>query len=145
MDKSIARYKMFQLKDRTGLSREEFCNKFRMRMSCFTSMYMGSSPKICIPYCIERLLDYEAVYGTINNDSVYYDLCAELIKLRKNLGLTQHEFSDKFKIKDSTLRSWERGQYSPDESLVYMIDKLITYEDKYGSIPAPRWVSDFTY
>ena len=37
----------------------------------------------------------------------------EILSARKRLGLSQEQFADVFRVSASTLRKWERGQYTP--------------------------------
>ena len=37
----------------------------------------------------------------------------DVIEIRKNLGLTQEQFSEMFKIPITTLKNWEQGRSTP--------------------------------
>lgn len=138
--------KMFQLKNRTGLNSKEFCKKFRFPKRAFDNWYIYHNPMVCIPYCIERILDYEDMYGEIKDHRLKYDDRRKAIRqIRKSTGLTQIQFCVKYKIKMYTLQSWEIGRSVPKENVVYILDKLVQYEKKYGDLPMPKWVSDFNY
>lgn len=50
-------------------------------------------------------------------------------ELRKITGLTQAEFSQKYRIKKRTLENWEGGQRKTPETIEYLLERLIELEN----------------
>lgn len=50
--------------------------------------------------------------------------------LRKQTGLSQDKFSERFNIPASTLREWEQGKRVPPVYVVEMLKKIINQEFK---------------
>ena len=53
-----------------------------------------------------------------------------ILELRKSLGLSVREFSDKFHLNVNTVRSWEGGWRTTPESYLYLIQRVIELENK---------------
>ena len=51
-------------------------------------------------------------------------------ELRKNLGLSQRAFADKFRLSVKTVQSWEQGIYEPNERTAYLINYIVELENK---------------
>ncbi|MCH2039671.1 MAG: helix-turn-helix domain-containing protein [Saccharospirillaceae bacterium] len=46
----------------------------------------------------------------------------DVAKMRKSLGLTQVQFADKLRISVATLRHWERGDRTPQEPALALLN-----------------------
>lgn len=55
-------------------------------------------------------------------------------ELRKNLGITQREFAQKFDVPLHTVQMWEQGQRNPKEYTVKMIVRLIECERRISEL-----------
>lgn len=55
-----------------------------------------------------------------------------LKKLRLNMGLSQKEFADKYKINIRTLQDWELGRHEPPPYAFYLITRIIELEQRAG-------------
>ncbi len=53
----------------------------------------------------------------------------QIARLRKTTGLTQAEFSKKYRIPLSTLARWEQGRTNPPEYVTFLLDKVINELD----------------
>lgn len=51
-----------------------------------------------------------------------------ITKLRKETGLTQQAFADKYNIPMRTLQAWEGGTSSPSDYVIEMIHKIVKSE-----------------
>ena len=52
-------------------------------------------------------------------------------ELREQTGLSQSQFAKKFHIGIKALQSWEQGIRNVPESTLYMMGKILEYEDRY--------------
>lgn len=50
-------------------------------------------------------------------------------ELRKQTGLSQSQFAKKFHIGIKALQSWEQGIRNVPESTLYMMGKILEYEE----------------
>lgn len=55
-------------------------------------------------------------------------------ELRIKTGLSQAEFSKKFGINKGTLANWEQGLRTPPEHVPFMINRILTLEEKLSNI-----------
>ena len=53
----------------------------------------------------------------------------ELQSLRKQTGLSQSKFAEKYQISVRTLQQWEQGVSSPPDHTVKMLRRLMAYDD----------------
>lgn len=54
-----------------------------------------------------------------------------ILEMRKSLGLSQKQFSDKFHLNVKTVQSWEGGWRKTPESYLYLIQRVIDLEKLY--------------
>lgn len=128
------------LQAKTGLSIKQFCDKFRLNSRNFYRWRgVGSEPIMCIPFMIEKLLYYEDMFGGIDEVPESDDVSSKLMELYERAGLPRNEFCCKFRIRMATYSQWSVGNTKPAPEIVYMIEKLLNYEDKFGEIPDPEW------
>ena len=52
----------------------------------------------------------------------------EILKLRKQTGLSQSEFAEKFHLKKHTLQSWEQGWRTCPDYIIWMISRILELE-----------------
>jgi len=52
-----------------------------------------------------------------------------ITELRKQTGLSQSKFAEKYHIQLGTLRSWEQGINKIPETILYLIERVIYYEN----------------
>lgn len=135
--------RVVRLRVRTGLSVKTFADKFRIGEDVLDHWESGlTNPKPCVPYMIEKILDYESKYGCIDPVPTYYDNKKRIREVMDSTGLTPMEFRKKFKISREDVDKWHSGVISPMTCVLYMIEMLIGYEEKYGDIPDPDWIND---
>lgn len=53
-------------------------------------------------------------------------------ELRESTGLSQAQFAEKFHIPVGTLQHWEQGVRKPPEYVAYMMQLIISREEKNG-------------
>jgi len=51
-------------------------------------------------------------------------------ELREKSGLPQSKFSEKYHLSLKTLQRWERGQTHTPESILFLLNEIITKENK---------------
>lgn len=128
---------------RSGLSDEMFCNKYKLNQSWLRLWRTDHEPKLCIPYLIERLMDYEEKYGVLKART---GISSSIRILRERSGLSQKRFCWKFRIKLASLHNWEHGRSKPSTCILYMIERILDYENECGFIEPDRWwVKEFDF
>lgn len=55
---------------------------------------------------------------------------SKILEIRKQTGLSQRQFAEKFHIKIGTLQSWEQGWRNTPECILYLIQKVLELESK---------------
>lgn len=55
-------------------------------------------------------------------------------ELRKQTGLSQREFAEKFHIGIRAVQSWEQGWAKPSEGTLYMIQRILELEAKLSEL-----------
>ena len=50
-------------------------------------------------------------------------------ELRKITGLSQSKFALKYHISLASLHNWEQGVHKPPETVLYLLERLITEKD----------------
>lgn len=55
---------------------------------------------------------------------------SKILEIRKQTGLSQSQFAEKFHIKIGTLQSWEQGWRNTPECILYLIQKVLELESK---------------
>ena len=50
--------------------------------------------------------------------------------IRELSGLTQKEFSDKYRIPKRTLENWEQGSRQPPEYILYLLERVVNADNK---------------
>ena len=58
----------------------------------------------------------------------------EIKELRKQTGLSQIKFAEKFHINKGTLANWEQGLRTPPEHVPFMIETVIKQEQTINNI-----------
>lgn len=53
-----------------------------------------------------------------------------ILELRKQTGLSQNQFAKKFHLSIRAVQSWEQGQRNTPEHVLYMIQKILEYEER---------------
>lgn len=59
-----------------------------------------------------------------------YNICDEIIKIRKDLGLTQKDFGELFGIPQNNISMWENYKSTPPRYVITMIKKLLSSKQK---------------
>lgn len=87
--------------------------------------------------CIKVTLEYDA---NITEETLLFHtwerakLLLPFSALRKQTGLSQAEFADKFHISKGTLTNWEQGVRTPPEYVPFMIETILRYEEAFKNI-----------
>ena len=55
---------------------------------------------------------------------------ATILELRKQTGLSQSQFAKKFHLGIKAVKSWEQGQRNTQEHILYMVQKILEYEER---------------
>lgn len=134
--------RIIKLRERSGLTQEEFSEKFRIEMLFLSRWESGTEPVACVPFMLEKLMDYEEKFGAIDYIPETYDLGGHLRSLKERTGLSSPDFFHKFRIHRATYSSWNVGRTQPTHNIVYMVEALLNYESKFGEIPDPEWSAD---
>lgn len=136
--------KIVELRASTGLSQKAFSNKFRIRFGTLVNWEYGSNrPKTCTLFMLEKLIEYERRFGDIREKQDETPV-KSISELMTRSGLDSINFAWKFRINEWTLHSWEYGSSISQESTLYMIEKLLDYEDKFGDVvPDPEWSKSY--
>lgn len=53
-----------------------------------------------------------------------------ILELRKQTGLSQSQFAKKFHLSIRAVQSWEQGQRNTPEHILYMVQKILEYEER---------------
>ena len=53
-----------------------------------------------------------------------------ILELRKQTGLSQSQFAKEFHIQLKPLQSWEQGWRNTSEYVLYMVQKILEYEER---------------
>lgn len=60
----------------------------------------------------------------------YYLGMKTIKEIRKQTGLNQSQFAEKFHLKLRTVRAWEQGQRNTPDYVMYMIQRILELENK---------------
>lgn len=131
--------KIVELRKSSGLSREEFCEKFKIKRTTLCNWEAGiREPMVCIPFMIDWILKYEKRYKTVVLAST--GEIDTVLFLRWQSLLSQTKFCKRYRIKLVTLKSWERHKSEPMECIPFMIRRLMDYETVLGDMsPSKEW------
>lgn len=53
-----------------------------------------------------------------------------ILELRKQTGLSQSQFAKKFHLSIRAVQSWEQGKRNTPEPVLYMVQKILEYEER---------------
>lgn len=53
-----------------------------------------------------------------------------ILELRKQTGLSQSQFAKRFHLSIRAVQSWEQGKRNTPEHVLYMIQKILEYEER---------------
>jgi putative transcriptional regulator len=75
---------------------------------------------------IDRLVDQDDINPTMSDEALDRAVFARSVReARDKLGLTQPVFAQRFHIKLTRLRDWERARYAPDSVAVAYIKTIL--------------------
>lgn len=53
-----------------------------------------------------------------------------ILELRKQTGLSQSQFANRFHLSIRAVQSWEQGKRNTPDHVLYMIQKILEYEER---------------
>lgn len=79
-------------------------------------------------YTLEYFQDNLVNYDTLCYNNYMKNI--SILELRKQTGLSQSQFAKKFHLTIRAVQSWEQGQRNTPEHVLYMIQKILEYEER---------------